>query len=301
MIVSDLDMSPWSDVDGGLHGSPKMTAWITITVVLLPILSIDASSVCANPSPEDGGSGDAASQPTDGSHSPMDASESPPELAGTWAQKLVQTAVTDVPVVGESTTKTITYLRVELDQSGETFELDSRVCDVVIRSDVDMFETIVPEAFVEALPQSNRKGRLMHEDGEIRFQVERRLEIRGAQLRSPEHEYLPEEASDSRVVDPDNDGHPGLTLRVDGVVSGEIYVVQRGWDRYTGRVVSEDRMTGQVEWDSEQNVLDSTSLFIGDQPPTRPHPDDDQSHVEFVRIDEGTSCSEIASNREELF
>lgn len=246
-----------------------------------------------------------ARSPEEGARATSSTSETrrsfPPDLEGVWAQKLVQTAITDVPVFGESTTETITYLRVELDQSGRNFELQSRVCEMDIRSDVDVFETIVPRAFVDALPDTKRQGRLLRDGEDVQFRVERHVEVRGARLRSPEHEYLPDSPSDARVVDADDDGHPGLTLRIDGVVSGDIYIVQRGWDRYLGNVVSNRRMTGRVEWNSEQNVLDSTSIFLGDQPPTRPHPKAERNRVEFVRLDAGADCEDVVSKRGELF
>ena len=237
----------------------------------------------------------AAVSPTYASEYRM-SSEALPELGGWWAQKMVLTAVSDPPFVGTVTNETINYLLIRVTQDGRQLTLKSQVCDVDVDSDFTKVRTIIPDAFADALPDSTRTGELTRRDNRWRLEVDRVLNVVGARLREPTSERLPTSADDPRVVDGDDDGRPGLTVKIRGMVNGKIFVVQRGWDAYSGTIFSEERIRGDVRWSTEQKVLGSTSIFLGDQPPTEPHEDADRSFFEMVRLDGSPSCSDVSAD-----
>lgn len=220
-----------------------------------------------------------------------------PDMTGTWALKTVMTALSDPPVVGQVTNRTITYLKVTIDQDGTDLALNTEVCDVKMTSDFKRIRTVIPQAFVEALPDARRTGRLRRQGDQWGLEVDKHLSVLGANLRQPSDEYLPTEPDDPRVVDADEDGHPGVTVRVEGMVNGELYLVQRGWEQFTGTLQEGgDRVSGLVAWNSEQKVLDSNSMFLGKQPPTEPHPDENESTFDMVRIDTPATCKELKNS-----
>ena len=218
-----------------------------------------------------------------------------PDVEGWWAQKMVLTAVSDPPFVGEVINETINYVLIRIAQEGRQLTLHSRVCDVDIDSNFTRVRTIIPSAFAEALPDSERSAELVRDDGRWRVEVDRLLSVVGAQLREPTSERLPTSADDPRVVDADEDGHPGLTVKIRGMVDGKIYVVQRGWDAYAGAVQNGDRIQGDVRWSTEQTVVGSNNIFLRSQPPTEPHENPERSFFEMVRLDDAPSCEDVTS------
>jgi hypothetical protein len=133
------------------------------------------------------------------------------------------------------------------------------------------------------------------------IEVDKSLSVLGASLRAPATETLPTNPDDPRITDPDDDGHPGVTIRIEGIVSGEMYIVQRAHDAYRGEIVDNSRIRGRVAWKTKQVVLDSNSMFLGNQPDNRPHPNAAKSHFTMVWASEQTDCKEIVSRQDKLF
>ena len=223
-----------------------------------------------------------------------------PSVEGRWAQKIVMTSLSDPPVVGRVTSQTITHMIVDIDRDGRELDLTTETCDIDIESSVDIVRTIVPDTFVRAIPTGHRSGQLIEVGGETRIRVHRNQTVFGADLRQPTHEVLPDGRDDRRVVDFDDDGHPGVTVRVEGLIGGELYIVQRAWDAYAGRLGDDGRITGTVDWGVEQSILDATSVFLKSQPATEPHPDDEKSRFTMIPVPDDASCRWL-NRRPELF
>ncbi len=218
------------------------------------------------------------------------------DLTGVWSKLTAASALTDTVVAGEEEATTFSLLRVEVEHQGEEITLATEVCAVDIVTESDLAETIVPDAFVESLAPGVRDGSFA--DGV--FELPRHYEVRGVEFadgEDPQTEPLPTDAEDPRVFDQDGDGNPGLTIFVDaGLVSGEIYVVQRGWDELEATVTEDDRIAGELRWGDEQEILgasDDTLLLA--EPTSRPNPDGDASTFEMLRLADGESddCSTL--------
>lgn len=225
----------------------------------------------------------------------------PPDLQGTWAQKIVMTSLSDPPVIGEVTSRTITYALYEVTQERRDLEVRTETCDVKLRNESSMMSTLLPDRFVRALPDEERSARIADTDDGPVLEFERSYTVLGARLREPRSETLPSSPDDPRVIDDDGDNHPGVTIQVEGIVDGALRVVQRAWDRYRAPVESTSRVAGTVEWRVDQHVVDATSVFLQGQPPTRPHPDESKSHFEMVRVSSDFDCSEVLDRRNDLF
>lgn len=224
------------------------------------------------------------------------------DLSGVWAEKTVQTSVTDVPVVGQVEARSITHRRVEIDQRGDTLDLRSTLCDTSVESNSSAVQTIIPDAYVDSAPPQERQGTLeLGEQGRARLSIPRRCGVRGADVDDPASEELPKTPDDGRVVDADGDGYPGVTIRIEGTISGRMGMVQRGCDTYQGTLQSEDRIRGTVEWSTEQNVLKANSMFLRGRTAPKPHSNPERSWFEMTRVEESTGCETILENSDELF
>lgn len=215
-----------------------------------------------------------------------------PDLSGVWSKKVVTTSVSRVPVVGKVTTETTTLQRVDVEQDGASIVMVNRVCDIDIESSVSAVRTIIPDTFVEAIGETRREARLTRRDDGVWLAAPKNHQILGARLRAPDSEHLPDQPDDARVRDEDNDGHPGVTVRVEGMISGELYVVHRGWDQFEGPVDGSS-IRGEVTWGQDQSVLDSSSIFLKKTPETNPHPDSSRSTFEMRRLDQTQSCDTL--------
>ncbi len=225
-----------------------------------------------------------------------------PDPTGYWAQKTVMTGISKVPVVGKVTSTTKTYQLVRItrkhdgsddgDQSTD-FQLSANVCKLNLSNNSSLVHPEIPESFIQSLETSVRGGRLMTYGSHYWLQMPKHTQIIGADLRQPGDENLPDDPDDPRVRDQDNDGHPGMTVRIRGIASGELYLVQRGRNAWRARFQSADHIRGCIDWSQTQSVLDSSNFLLGDGPTTTEHPDESRSTLTMHRLsDADPSCSD---------
>ncbi|MFB6374131.1 MAG: hypothetical protein ABEN55_13695 [Bradymonadaceae bacterium] len=228
--------------------------------------------------------------------------DSVPDLSGTWARKTVQTSVTDLPILGDTTSKTTSYVLVDIEQTGRRVSWSARTCEATIDGDIGAVRTILPDAFVDAIPVSNRSGRLVtDEEDETRLKMEPDHIVMGAALGDPANDPLPSSADDLSVTDDDHDGKPGVTIRMEGLLSGRVYVVRRATSRYSATVEDPDRFRGLVDWETDRRILKSTNSLLANDRKTEPHSDARKSWFEMRRLDTKITCSQLRSRTDDLF
>ncbi len=228
--------------------------------------------------------------------------EAPSEdLSGTWAQLMNISAFSDVPVVGEVQNETISIQKLRIEQNGLDLEITAETCSIILESTPALAETIIPDAFVESLEVTTRPGTLTVSDDGVEVYFPTFVEVRGAVLDDPVQDPLPTDPDDPRVFDQDGDGNPGLTVRVTGLLSGEIYVVQRGSDELTGQVQGRDRFDGLVTWENEQVVLGTDNPLLDNEPDTIVNPDPAASFFRTTRVADDAECPDLIENADTLF
>jgi hypothetical protein len=165
--------------------------------------------------------------------------------------------------------------------------------------------TTIPDAFLHSLGVTERTARLELVSGldpstgtpslERRIVFRWHTQVLGARLENPENETLPVDAADPRVFDQDDDGHPGMTVRVEimGLISGEVYVVQRNRNRLIGTVISPGFIRGTIEWETEQVILGASSPFLAGGGQGSPDPDPERHFFLARRIDPMFDCADI--------
>ena len=212
------------------------------------------------------------------------------DLSGEWIAEYVTTTETRLPVIGGFDTTTEAEVAVEIEQRGDQVMMTTRTCSIDMSTDLPMADTKVPDAFVDSLSEQRRRVRLRDGGDGLEFVSEKLREVLGVRLDDPGSDKLPEDDDDERVYDHDGDGNPGVTIRIDGVVSGDIYVVRNGWDRWYGLVTDEDRIDGRIIWETEQNVVGASRRILSRQPEAHPHDDPDKNYFRMRRADDGLGC-----------
>jgi hypothetical protein len=219
-----------------------------------------------------GNSPDGALSPSDGAGpavTPAEYCASKPGLegvtsiSGVWVIRAQATQIIDAPLVGTLRPKTIFYVLATLAQSGTDIVATGRYCD---RAEIDqpgsLTTVVVPYQWAHTEKPVNRTGTLVAgSDGIPVLTFPTLVEFAGM-TPDPTTSALPTSPSDPRVIDEDNDGHPGITINLAGAVQGSVYAVQRQTTAIVAIPVAANRFEGKLNFLSEQKVLDSTSPLI---------------------------------------
>lgn len=214
-------------------------------------------------------------------------------LEGQWAARW--TTVTETPAPLGATVRStqrriaLVALREQTTDAGEVHvAIEGRVCDLDVESSTSLASTLVPDAYVQALPPVSLRGVRREEHLEIFPSVE----TIGAEVAPGE--ALPRDVDDPRVRDSDGDGHPGVTVRVQGMSGGDMYFVQRR-EAAASLHFEGQRWAGLVTWSVEQHVLDATSNRLRQERDTRVSDDPNRHRLELVPVSADTPCEEAAS------
>ncbi|NMB75533.1 MAG: hypothetical protein GYA21_10445 [Myxococcales bacterium] len=262
----------------------------------------DGSPDVAGEEHRDGGDG-GADAGGDGGGCGTDCPPVDPELLpGTYAMLQVNARITNVPVVGQTHTETHALLRATVTRGGaDRLDMLIQVCDLKQVSETTLVQVVFPEAFLQSLETYPRVIELRPDLGTNRFVSPLAVEVYGAHLVDPVNDTLPAEAADSRVYDQDGDGKPGVTIRVTGLVDGEIYLVQRSKSTLSGWFESPDRWGGLIDSEVEQVYLGSDNPVLSKPNESTKDPDPSHSTIVLKRIEPLHECDWISSQGEALF
>lgn len=216
-----------------------------------------------------------------------------PDLSGTWVAKHVTTSVSDLPVIGEVVSAARSLIVYDVTQEGDRVRFAQTVCQIDVRSSPSLVKTILPEAFTKALSGAIREARLVRKKGAVHLVSRPLWEVHGASLDAAQTDPLPRSTEDPRLRDTDGDGQPGLTIRVEGFVDGELYVVHRGWTAWAGTVIDRDTFEVKLLWDSEQSIVGTTHKWLDYTPPTSPHRNGSLSYLRARRAEPSVGCREF--------
>jgi len=188
-----------------------------------------------------------------------------PDLNGSWAIRTVASRY--VPATGLTSafyTRTDSVLLTSVTQTGTDVTISAAYCDQSADTDsTALAYVIIPDSYVKSLkPFVVRGTYAMGSAGADVILLPTFIEVQGATLADPTNDPLPTDPSDPAVTDQDQDGNPGITIKLGGIVSGDLYVVQRQKSELTGIAVSSDRVEGHYGFTSEQNILTSNPTAL---------------------------------------
>ncbi len=105
-----------------------------------------------------------------------------------------------------------------------------------------------------------------------------------------------------RVWDQDEDGKLAMTTYMEGVLTGEVYSVQRYMFWYEGQVLDRDHLKGYLRTYAEQYVLDASLPLLKQDTKSVPYNYDlldgegalhDRNYFRFMRVDESWDCEDV--------
>lgn len=214
------------------------------------------------------------------------------DFSGTYVLVQENVSRTKLPVVADIVTTTRTISLQRLTHHGDRLVGDGDVCELTMSSSSDLVVTEIPLGFRRALPKVRIDAKLTKKDGSVYFSQAPRTLVLGARLENL-RENLPESPADKRVWDQDKDGHPGMTVRVSGLVSGDVYVASRSTSSLEGKLLGSE-FRGALRFRSEERILDATHPFL--RSGSSSEPDLGQSRFRLVPISSGATCADAVRN-----
>jgi hypothetical protein len=225
------------------------------------------------------------------------------DLTGVWAVRVVNAQDFESQLLGKDTVYVTTLLRADIKQSGKMTTGRNKACSVEL-TPFKGNQTIYPDAALAAIPEEMAVS-MIGGDGGVgsTFTPQRRVQLVGWTAKAnPETEELPKDAKDPRVVDADMDKKPGVTLKIDGLVKGEVYAVNRSIVEVNAKIEGRDRVAGLSRTVQAQVVLDAMPPLLKSEVKTTPNPDASKSTYTMVRLPAGSdTCDYIKKNKDALF
>lgn len=207
-------------------------------------------------------------------------------FVGQFAAQITVTVDQELPVIGltRSVTQSSKLFTVREGENGLT--LEEKVCRIEMSSEGPAKPSMGKE-LIARFPTVVSPLNVTREADGWRWRREATGIVLGAQLEDVVSDALPESAEDSRLVDLDEDGLPGITIPIKGVVDGSLHAVLRYVDELSG-YVSDDApsgWSGQTKDFTEQRVLGASHEFLITQIPATQLDDPSLNQVQVFPID----------------
>lgn len=251
----------------------------------------------------DGGAGNtgASGGPDAGSHICRSDGPAVPieDISGTWAYVEVQAQIVRTPAIADPFMNlVVTGMLMEQTQEGEQVTGRAIICHR--HTDSDLVGAAVPRRLIDAIEPFDYTATY---DAEGTFTMERVYLHLGYHPDDPSDESeLPTEADDPLVYDQDEDGEPGATIVLSGLVDGMVFTVQWATIAPDGRSVAEDRIEGLLDFNANENVLGSEPAVIASfAPESTPAPEPCWSTFQMARAPEDADCDWLEGALTSLF
>jgi hypothetical protein len=189
------------------------------------------------------------------------------DLSGLWVARVTGSQIVNAPIVGAVPNQNVFYLLVTISQTGAAVVVNGRYCDrTQINAPTAIVPVVIPDAWAHTEKGVYRTGTFATgADGYAILDLPAVTETSGAVLNPPDAP-LPATADDPNVIsviDEDNDGHPGITVRLSGQsFAGSLYTVQQQVTAIKAIAVAPDRLEGTLAFTSKQIVLASDPATI---------------------------------------
>ena len=218
------------------------------------------------------------------------------EAPEVWARQNVMIGLAELPAFGIVLSETRTTVRTTITKTNGLIISREETCKIEIdRPDAPGVKTTIPQAFVDSISLFDRA--LTLDNDQLHFA--RVVQVQGAHLRDPANDTLPTESDDPRAFDQDQDGQPGLTVLISGLLEGNLQVIQRLTTQLSGEMDG-DQMEGILTWKTEEPVLSGSNPILAQDVPITIHPER-QSYFVGRRVNSDMTCADILTEAEMIF
>ena len=219
---------------------------------------------------------------------------------GSFAFKKTVTTLQEVPLMGSSESVTTGWGYSEITFDGTDLWLTEHGCHVEATG-MDAVSTEIPDVVPQSMEPVSLKLVVWKEGDTVKWERPEAAMLVGVTLENPLTDELPSDPNDSRIFDQDGDGNPGVTVKVSGFISGDIYVVQRAINTYYGSLGADGSLTGYVIEHGDQKTLGATNAMLEQDVPNEAINDPDRNPLQLIPVEAGMDCDTLMANVDTLF
>jgi len=268
--------------------------------LLLVLLSSPSLAACGDDTtPSADGAIDVAIETSpDATETDTETSAMTGAIEGRWAMVETQTALVTTQILGTQVQTSVSYYLADFAAG----KLSVTLCDWLTADDAQLTTTRMGDKVLASLTPLVRTYTVTPDGSGFAFEAKRGYTLRGVDLEHLDIDALPTDGSDATVIDQDEDGKPGITLVVQGTITGTLFVAHRHIAALNGALESDTRISGLTEWTTEQSIFGSDPALLAAQKPVAvTHPDADKSHFVMVKVADDDTCAAINGARPTLF
>lgn len=223
-------------------------------------------------------------------------SQQPPAAGGTFAIKLLLDETITMPIVGASDTQFTILGKVSTAVAGGGLAETLEFCNFATQASGGVTITL-PPTFAKGFPPLTSPAMI---SGTM-VSTPDAVVVAGWTAANPKSDQLPSTGTDTRLKDPDNDGHPGLTAQTSGLIQADVYLAIRSATALTGSVGSNGKISGQAKGLVEMSIVGASNGLIPDGVlPVTAGPPEKNTFV-MVPLDASKGCSDIVAGAAQLF
>ncbi len=220
------------------------------------------------------------------------------DVEGRWAMVETQTARVTTTTLGTVTQTSVSYYLADF--SAESFSVT--LCDWLTDDETGFATTRMGNNVLASLSPLVRSYQVTADGAGFKLTTSKGYALRGVELANIETDAMPTDGANASVRDQDGDSQPGITLVVQGLITGQLYVAHRHIAELDGALESDTRISGLTDWTTEQIIFGSNPSALKDENPVAvTDPDPSKSHFVMVKVDAAASCTSIMADRETLF
>jgi hypothetical protein len=219
----------------------------------------------------------------------------PPDLRGTFHLRMRTATDAKIPVIGTTRVNTTSDMLATIRLQDGRLVQSHQTCFVNAIPTRGIARTILPPAFIRALPIKTYTLVLTQDAEGWRYDADLLPQWVGYHPVLPEA-AMPTDPKHPAIYDWDGDGKPGASVLLDIPVFGEfrIYMVQRSHARLTGRIENENKVTGQaIMMELSQRTIGADNVLFRTSPHIAPAPG--PRAFELTRVPQGSTCADLLS------
>ncbi|MEW5847655.1 MAG: hypothetical protein AB2A00_02535 [Myxococcota bacterium] len=222
-------------------------------------------------------------------------------LAGTWGVVIEWATVVTVPILGDRNggSQGSRIWKRTWDAASKTYQDEFRWCTDDI-FEVEGTRSVVSDATLAKLAAVTLTSTANHEQGE--YTTNTVIDLWGVRnLPDPVETELPKKDNyqtppqSDWMWDEDDDGNPGVTVKLTGSISADAYLVSRSVYRLEGTVLSTDHIQGLARSQkTNQHTVKATNSLAEGESKTRPDTSNPKaSWFDMVRLGDNATCDDV--------
>ena len=222
--------------------------------------------------------------------------------AGTFALKTVSTTLVHVPIFGDKNGGGSNYRLVKRTYNAKEkiYSQSSELCGGE-NFEVAGVTTAAPEETYRLVPPSEKEIVTIDHDkgtyvgtGHIQLWALKDMPDPVTSTLPKGKKQAKEAPFKDYIYDMDGDGKDGVTMKISGIVNGEVYVIQRKFVDLSGIILGPDRAIGLASNSYTTIILgDDISIYDPKDGSAETHPDPKLSWFEEIRMPETSTCDDV--------